>query len=296
MKGILKFGESNPEDHTDYNSNPGNKEYRAENTKMARMLLRLKIDIHSVKQSKSPVYGLDAEITFKTCQLSQMEQNFYDHLLSKETKQLIANPDYKLSPCSVVNIHRIKSDAITRGIYNILLGLVQEYGIKFDMIVAMTEREIKEDFENTGNGTILAIAPFPISGSPFKNALIINLKYINQCNTITQLDNLYLMTLGSTFVVKNFKDGLNHEYGHLLTTPRDFNLYLQFMIDTQYAPKKHRYEEIDNACQISNNACEKNGRELLAEIFTLYKKGRTLDPKWKLFFNKKNIVKSKPIN
>ena len=168
-----------------------------------------------------------------------------------------------------------------------LLGLVQEYGIKFDMIVAMTEREIKEDFENTGNRTILAIAPFPISGSPFKNTFIINLKYINQCNTIKQLDNLYLMTLGSTFVVKNFKDGLNHEYGHLLTTPRDFNLYLQFMIDTQYAPKKHRYEEIDNACQISNNACEKNGRELLAEIFTLYKKGGTVRENWRHFFNKK---------
>jgi len=90
--------------------------------------------------------------------------------------------------------------------------------------------------------------------------------------------------------------GLAHEYGHLLTTLRDFKKYPQFMEETKYKPENHQYEGINNACDISENACEENGRELLAEIFTLYKKGGNLDTKWKTFFNQYNIVKSRPIN
>ena len=305
MKGILKRQPpSNFGDRADFNSAllGSDKIQKAQNTKMASLLLRLNLDIQEV-QATGKLNNEDAVITFKACKLDPREQQAYDNYLNPQAKNLVKSG--KFTPCQLVDLRRIQSQAMSHEIVSTLYGLIQTYGVKFDVINALPQNEC----EALGVSGILAIANFVEhpNGIIFKKMLVINADKLNQSPSLTALNATMKQEArppdGSIgFVYESLKDIVIHEYGHLLTTPNttngEYENWMQEMRKTKNneliflkeSRKKYNNNISNYASDVINGTG--NGAEMLAEIFCRYQKGNMLvAPEWAETFNQ--ITKSR---
>ena len=218
-------------------------------------------------KSKYVVMGAEAVI-------AKYEKFIYDNLLNKRGLELD----------DVINLKSIKNMAYVQVLANTLTDLVSKYGVKLDGIVAAPEKTFQGKFDDD----IMAILNFEVPD--LDKILIINSDFFNKFQNITQLNNYILSRSRNVNNINNVAKSINeviiHEYGHLLTNPKNKDAYIKFknnltQKDQFNLPKLY----VKNQDQISFYAT-KNGIEALAEIFTRYETGMSVTKEWADFFNK----------
>lgn len=108
-----------------------------------------------------------------------------------------------------------------------------------------------------------------------KNTLQINIAYVNRWDSYADyLNDIKEIGEQKDFVAKNLGDVLNHELGHVLTTPNNAGTEFQELYQT--------YSSL--LSPLSANALV-NANEALAEIFTAYRRGDPIDEDLLVFFN-----------
>ena len=244
----------------------GGKWYEIEGTQQ-REVDNLSPPKEGTDKSKYVVMGAEAAI-------AKYEKFIYDNLLNKRGLELD----------DVINLKSIKNIAYVQVLANTLTDLVSKYGVKLDGIVAAPEKTFQGKFDDD----IMAILNFEVPD--LDKILIINSDFFNKFQNITQLNNYILSRSRNVNNINNVAKSINeviiHEYGHLLTNPKNKDAYIKFknnltQKDQFNLPKLY----VKNQDQISFYAT-KNGIEALAEIFTRYETGMSVTKEWADFFNK----------